>query len=47
MQITKLLFLVIAGFGIVTEGLLPNILYEVRGQFIPTWPREMEWTARR
>lgn len=34
-----------AGSLLITQGLLPQTTYEVRGQYIPAWPREMLWSG--
>jgi len=33
-----------AGSLLISQNLLPNIPYEVRGQYLPSWPRDMLWS---
>jgi hypothetical protein len=34
-----------AGAVIVSQSLIPNTAYQVRGQYLPTYPRDMSWSA--
>lgn len=33
-----------AGSLLITQGVLPNVTYQVRGQFVPSTPRDMLWS---
>jgi hypothetical protein len=33
-----------AGSILISQNLLPDTDYEARGQYIPTWPRDMLWS---